>query len=111
MASLLGLPIGLGGAALMRVSNPGRDLYAVDFVVISLLTTLVLVALLGLLARPQTRSGTISRPAPPVVANPALHPDRPHRGQVRGVHAVQTERAPTRRAHQDRQQVGPQLQP
>jgi len=67
MASLLGLPIGLGGAALMRVSNPGRDLYAVDFVVISLLTTLVLVALLGLLARPQTRSGTmhtLARPRP-----------------------------------------------
>jgi ubiquinone biosynthesis protein len=53
VAGLLGLLVGLGGTALMRVSNPGRDLYAVDFVVISLLTTLVLVALLGILARPE----------------------------------------------------------
>jgi ubiquinone biosynthesis protein len=62
VAGILGLLIGLGGAALMRASNPGRELYAVDFVVISLLTTLVLVALSGLLARPQARSGT--PPAP-----------------------------------------------
>jgi ubiquinone biosynthesis protein len=52
VAGLLGLVIGLAGAALMQLSNPGRELYAVDFVVISLLTTLVLVALSGILARP-----------------------------------------------------------
>jgi ubiquinone biosynthesis protein len=64
---LIGLLIGLGGAAMMRASNPGRDLYAVDFVVISMLTTLVLVALSGLVARPQARSGsgpTLRRPRP-----------------------------------------------
>lgn len=60
LAGLLGLLIGLGGAALMRASNPGRELYAVDFLVISLLATLVLVALSGLLVRPQT--GTHAHP-------------------------------------------------
>lgn len=66
-ATLLGLVTGLGGAALMGASNPGRGLYAVDFAVISWLTTLVLVALLSLLARPQRPSGmrpTIGPPHP-----------------------------------------------
>jgi ubiquinone biosynthesis protein len=64
-ATLLGLLTGLGGAALMRVSNPGRGLYAVDFAVISCLTTLVLVALLSLLARPQHRGGARPASGPP----------------------------------------------
>jgi ubiquinone biosynthesis protein len=67
VAILLGLLIGLGGAALMRASNPGRQLYAVDFVVISFLTTLVLIALLSLVARPVTLDTarlTIHRPRP-----------------------------------------------
>jgi ubiquinone biosynthesis protein len=65
LAGLLGLLIGLGGAALIRNSNPGRDLYSVDFVVISLLTTLVLAALSGLLARPPGRRGTEHTPGRP----------------------------------------------
>jgi ubiquinone biosynthesis protein len=65
VAGLLGLLIGLGGAALMRHSNPGRELYPVDFVVISLLTTLVLVALSGLLARPAARRGAGHVPGRP----------------------------------------------
>jgi ubiquinone biosynthesis protein len=64
-ATLLGLVAGLGGAALVRASNPGRGLYAVDFAVISCLTTLVLVALLGLLARPQPPGGARPRIGPP----------------------------------------------
>ena len=67
-ATLLGLVAGLGGAALMRASNPGRGLYAVDFAVISWLTTLVLVALGSLLARPPRPGGTrptIGAPHPP----------------------------------------------
>src|SRR4029450_3920352 len=60
-ATLLGLVAGLGGAALVRASNPGRGLYAVDFAVISFLTTLVLVALLGLLTRPQPPGGARPR--------------------------------------------------
>jgi ubiquinone biosynthesis protein len=64
-AGLVGFVIGLAGAALMRASNPGRRMYAVDFVVISLLTTLVLVALAGLVARSDGR-----RRARPVLARP-----------------------------------------
>jgi hypothetical protein len=64
-ATLLGLLTGLGGAALMRASNPGRGLYAVDFAVISSLTTLVLVALGSLLARPQHPGGTRPTIGPP----------------------------------------------
>jgi ubiquinone biosynthesis protein len=66
-ATLLGLVTGLAGAALVGASNPGRELYAVDFTAISFLTTLVLVALLGLLARPQhpgTARPTIGAPHP-----------------------------------------------
>jgi ubiquinone biosynthesis protein len=66
LAGILGLLTGLCGAALMRASNAGRHLYAVDFVVISLLTTLVLVALSGLLVRPQIDGGgrALARPRP-----------------------------------------------
>jgi ubiquinone biosynthesis protein len=64
-ATLLGLLTGLGGATLMRASNPGRGLYAVDFAVISSLTTLVLVALGSLLARPQHSGGTRPTIGPP----------------------------------------------
>jgi ubiquinone biosynthesis protein len=64
-ATLLGLVSGLAGAALVQASNPGRQLYAVDFVVISCLTTLVLVALLSLLARPQPPGGGRARIGPP----------------------------------------------
>lgn len=80
LAGLLGLLIGLGGAALMRASNPGRELYAVDFVVISLLATLVLVALSGLLVRPQTGTGT-----------------GPVRGRPRPLHALRRRWSRTRR--------------
>jgi len=67
VAGLGGLLAGLGGAVLMRDSNPGRELYAVDFLIISLLTTLVLVALSGLLTRPRAGAGTgpaLGRPRP-----------------------------------------------
>ncbi len=64
-ATLLGLVTGLVGATLVRASNPGRELYAVDFAVISCLTTLVLVALLGLLARPPPPGGARPRIGPP----------------------------------------------
>jgi|SRR6266545_839797 len=72
-ATLLGLVTGLGGAALMRASNPGRGLYAVDFAVISCLTTLVLVALLSLLARPRR----------PSAARPTIRPPHPLRAMRR----------------------------
>jgi ubiquinone biosynthesis protein len=62
IAGLAGLLIGLGGAALMQASNPGRRLYAVDFMVISLLTTLVLVAFGGLVVRSDRRRR--ARPTP-----------------------------------------------
>ena len=66
-AGLLGLLLGLVGAGLMRANNPGRALYGVDFAAISLLTTLVLVALVGLLTRSETRGGEgrkLGRPRP-----------------------------------------------
>jgi ubiquinone biosynthesis protein len=72
-ATLLGLVTGLGGAALMRAANPGRGLYAVDFAVISWLTTLVLVALLSLLTRPQHPDG----------ARPTIGPPHPLRAMHR----------------------------
>jgi hypothetical protein len=80
-ATLLGLVTGLAGAALVGASNPGRELYAVDFTAISFLTTLVLVALLGLLARPQ-HPGT----ARPTIGAP--HPLRALRRRGRGLAAT-----------------------
>jgi ubiquinone biosynthesis protein len=66
VAAALGLLIGLAGASLMQSSNPRRKLFDVDFVVISLLSTLVLVVLLGLVGRPESRdrAAPLGRPHP-----------------------------------------------
>jgi ubiquinone biosynthesis protein len=54
VAVFIGLLVGIGGGALLWINNPGRKLYAVDFVVISFLTTLICAAALSLLAQPGT---------------------------------------------------------
>jgi len=97
-ATLLGLVAGLGGAALVRASNPGRELYAVDFAVISLLTTLVLVALLGLLARPRHPGGSRPTIGPPHPLRAVRRVDRaPHPQVVElPLHAVHQRHTPQR---------------
>jgi lysylphosphatidylglycerol synthetase-like protein (DUF2156 family) len=52
VAVFIGLLVGVAGGALLWINNPGRELYAVDFVVISFLTTLICAALLSLLKQP-----------------------------------------------------------
>lgn len=67
VAVLIGTLAGLGGATLLWVNNPGRELWAVDLVVISLLATLICAAALSLLANPGARDGPMPgmrRPRP-----------------------------------------------
>jgi ubiquinone biosynthesis protein len=66
VAVFIGLLVGVAGGALLWINNPGRELYAVDFVVISFLTTLICAALLSLLKQPDADGASfgLRRPHP-----------------------------------------------
>src|SRR4029450_1469733 len=66
VAVFIGLLVGVAGGALLWINNPGRELYAVDFVVISFLTTLICAALLSLLKQPDADEASfgLRRPHP-----------------------------------------------